>query len=322
MIACKICGNSENNKSYFVKEMMFGFRDIFEYIECGVCGCLQIKEVPANLEKYYPNNYYSFGKPKNLSWLASMIEPFVRKERAKYALTGRGLLGKYFARLKSSRAIYKWLKKCHIDFNSKILDVGSGSGTLVVSLYRDGFKNIEGADPYIPEEVKANGKVLVKKCDLSEPEGGYDLIMMHHSLEHMPNQQKVFEEIYRLLKPGGMAFIRIPTVSSVNWKRFGVHWANLDAPRHLYLHSIDSIKLLATDVGLRAEDIVFDSNDFGFWASMQYAQDIPLRDQRSYVENPDGSLFTREKIKEFKREAKKLNIERQGDQICVFLRKL
>jgi hypothetical protein len=40
--------------------MQLGLREEFEYFECSKCGCLQIEEVPLDLSKYYPDNYYSY----------------------------------------------------------------------------------------------------------------------------------------------------------------------------------------------------------------------------------------------------------------------
>lgn len=60
MMKCRICGNNKNNKIYQVKEMMFGFRDKFDYFQCATCNCLQISEIPCEISKYYPDNYYSF----------------------------------------------------------------------------------------------------------------------------------------------------------------------------------------------------------------------------------------------------------------------
>jgi hypothetical protein len=57
---CRICGNFDDNKIYTAREMMFGFRDEFDYIECSKCGCVQIVEIPKNINKYYPPNYYSY----------------------------------------------------------------------------------------------------------------------------------------------------------------------------------------------------------------------------------------------------------------------
>ena len=54
---CPICNNDKYNMSVIVKEMQQGFREEFEYIECGNCGCLFIKEIPDDLSKYYDINY-------------------------------------------------------------------------------------------------------------------------------------------------------------------------------------------------------------------------------------------------------------------------
>ena len=59
MHTCKVCQNSEHNKTFIAREMMFGVRDEFEYFECSNCGCVQIAEVPSNLAKYYPAEYLS-----------------------------------------------------------------------------------------------------------------------------------------------------------------------------------------------------------------------------------------------------------------------
>ena len=56
--ACRICRNEHGNTSFQAREMMFGFGDEFEYVECAQCGCLQIRSYPADLSKYYPSNYY------------------------------------------------------------------------------------------------------------------------------------------------------------------------------------------------------------------------------------------------------------------------
>jgi len=44
----------------------FGLRDEFRYLECGACRCVQLVDVPADLSKYYPPNYYSFASSGRL----------------------------------------------------------------------------------------------------------------------------------------------------------------------------------------------------------------------------------------------------------------
>jgi len=279
MFTCKICNNQNNNKIYHVKEMMFGMRDNFEYVECGNCGCLQIKDIPNNLSKYYPDNYYSFdeSEPEIKSYF---LEKFIRHQRALYVLQGKGFIGKLINNKKPAKSIYKWLKKVDVNFDSNILDIGSGKGALVRSLYKDGFKNILGIDPFIDKDVYLFNKKIVVKKDISEVTDKYDFVMLHHALEHMPEQHKVFSDIYNLLNKGGYVLIRIPTISSYTWRKFRENWSNLDAPRHLYLHSLKSIEMLAKKYNFITKDISFDSNNFGFWASIQYSKDIPLYDKK------------------------------------------
>lgn len=57
---CRICANAADNQTFRCTEKMFGFGGEFIYFQCGRCGCLQTKAVPADLSRYYPPHYYSF----------------------------------------------------------------------------------------------------------------------------------------------------------------------------------------------------------------------------------------------------------------------
>ncbi|MEP0264935.1 methyltransferase domain-containing protein [Dokdonia sp.] len=47
-------------------------------------------------------------------------------------------------------------------------------------------------------------------CNLPFGENEYDLIFCNHVLEHIPDDTKAMQELYRVLKPGGMAILQIP----------------------------------------------------------------------------------------------------------------
>lgn len=55
-LTCRICGEHANNNIYKVKEMMYGTKEEFNYFVCEKCKCMQIEEVPENLEQYYHND--------------------------------------------------------------------------------------------------------------------------------------------------------------------------------------------------------------------------------------------------------------------------
>lgn len=47
-------------------------------------------------------------------------------------------------------------------------------------------------------------------CALPFKNDSYDLILCNHVLEHIPNDIKAMEELYRVLKPGGTAILQVP----------------------------------------------------------------------------------------------------------------
>jgi len=47
-------------------------------------------------------------------------------------------------------------------------------------------------------------------CNLPFESDLYDVILCNHVLEHIPDDTKAMQELYRVLKPGGMAILQIP----------------------------------------------------------------------------------------------------------------
>jgi SAM-dependent methyltransferase len=324
IFVCKICGNRDKNKEFRVREMMFGSAEVFVYFECSACGCLQIKEIPADMSGYYPHEYYSFQTDTTIPVDKPdfPVARFLRHKRTEYYLGKKSCIGRLVFRyrpLERQLAEYLfWLKQCNAHLDSLILDVGCGNAKLLSELAWYGFRRLRGADSFIDRDF-TRGTVRVEKKEISAVSGAFDIIMLHHSLEHMRRPQQVFFDIARLLNKGGHALIRIPTVSSYAWREFGVNWVQIDAPRHFFLFTLRNIESLARNSGLSVKRIDFDSTEFQFIGSLQYAQGIPLRAGRSYCVDPLKSIFTAANVEEFREKAVALNKERAGDQVCVYL---
>ncbi len=47
-------------------------------------------------------------------------------------------------------------------------------------------------------------------CNLPFKDNSYDVILCNHVLEHIPDDTKAMKELYRILKPEGMAILQIP----------------------------------------------------------------------------------------------------------------
>jgi SAM-dependent methyltransferase len=311
---CSICGKPDGHSVFDVREMMFGFRDAFRYFECGACGCLQIAGIPEDISRYYPDNYYSYQADDG----GNIVRKFLIARRDRHAFTGRGAVGRLLYARYPNEAL-RSLARLPITKDTRILDVGCGSGTLLRALHRLGMRQLLGIDPYNDGDRDIAAGLRILKRDLRDVEGEWDLVMFHHSFEHLADPEGVLRKVASLLSSDAVCVIRIPVSSSHAWREYGVDWVQLDAPRHFFLHSVRSMEILADRCGLDLREVTHDSSAFQFWGSEQYRRDIPLRDERSHVENPKNSGFTKAEIAAFTARAEELNAAGQGDQAVFYL---
>ena len=104
-----------------------------------------------------------------------------------------------------------------------------------------------------------------------------------------------------------------------SWKKYGVNWMDLDAPRHLIIHSVKSMQLLAAQAGFELRDTVFDGNYMSLIGSDQYAKNIALPDTASYSVNKEAAGYTKADIENFKAITLENNLKKQTDQAAFYL---
>ncbi len=308
---CRICGNPKNNQSFFIKEKMFRTNDEFEYYECSECGCLQIKQFPASTKEYYPSNYYSYAHTQNSEPFLHLLKNNVKKACIYCRINNTGFVGKIASSFYND---YPWIIKNTLNFNSSILDVGCGDGNQLLWMHKLGFKKLKGIDPYIESDINYPMGVSIQKKFIQEESGLYDFIMLHHSFEHMDNPLETLEHLYKLLNHNSYILIRVPVSQSYAWRKYKTDWVQLDAPRHLFIHTTKSISVLADKVGLELTKVLYDSTMFQFTGSEKNLRNIPF-DQK------DSTVFTSKEIKHFSKAAVKLNDLKDGDTACFYLYK-
>lgn len=307
---CRLCGGPVA-EILSVPEMIYGSGERFDYFTCADCGCLQIAEIPSDLGRHYPAQYYSLAPigDRPMSWRRRYA---ARWEAARQG----GLLGRLCAALKPNLEL-RLLREIGIGPDDRILDVGCGRGDRVKMLVESGFHRAEGIDAFLAGEVSFAGRIIARPGRIEDAAGSYRLIMFHHSLEHMPDQQAALAEAKRLIGNDGRILIRVPTCSSAAWREYRENWVQLDAPRHLYLHSRESLRRLAAQQDLRVERMTDDSGSFQFWGSEQYRRGIALIDPRGHGKN--HRLFNQTDMKAFARRAEALNRKGEGDQVSLVL---
>lgn len=292
---------------------MLGTNHDFIYSECAKCGCLQINNIPSDIPRYYPSEYYSYKlTPK------SVFKRLRRGVRRRLILNIPSSFEWLIGFLSDKDPLFLIYRKLGIRLNSKVLDVGAGAGTHVLELREAGVNGALGLDPYLLNDQLWEGQLLVKKAALEDFDGAFDLITFHHSLEHMAEQTQALVRAKQLLKPGGRILVRIPTVSSEAFERYQECWFQIDAPRHYYLHSHKSIKFIAAEAGLFVSSMWCDSTPMQFLLSEQYKHGIPLFDDRSFVNNK-SKMFDKQQLVNFDKLTKSLNSSLRGDQICVVM---
>jgi len=270
---------------------------------------------PEDLAPFYPDEYYSFEPPKHVHGWRAAILGTPRRMRGEAYFGRPSLLGNYL-KAKLPRPELSAISRTTVNKHSRILDVGCGSGALLLELRELGFTSLAGVDPFYPATISYAG-IEIRKCRIEDLLGtSWDLIMFHHSFEHVRNPVETLTTVRGLLAKGGECLLRIPVVGWA-WQHYGVNWVQLDAPRHFFLHSEESLTRAANQAGLRVMKIEYDSTEFQFCGSELYVQDISLRSI-----GPRGSEETigRKKAQEFRARAEELNRQGRGDQAAFFLR--
>jgi predicted SAM-dependent methyltransferase len=72
------------------------------------------------------------------------------------------------------------------------------------------FKKQTNIDYTTTDLLSPLADVKADICNLPFEDNTYDIIFCNHVLEHIPDDTKAMQELYRVLKPGGMGIFQIP----------------------------------------------------------------------------------------------------------------
>jgi SAM-dependent methyltransferase len=284
--------------------MMLGLRQQFEYLECDRCGALQIRDIPADLAPYYAPPYYSFEPARP----APALRRWLRRRLADHALGKGDPVGALLARLRGVPDVLRGIRAAGLDRDNRLLDIGAGEGQTLLTLRDYGFRRLLGVDPYIRADLSHENGIQVLRAGIDDVTGSFDLVMFHHSFEHVSDPAGALAAARQRLTPRGRVLIRMP-VAAESWRRYGPDWVELDAPRHLHVHTVESLQLLARRAGLALTDVRWETTAFELWGSEQYRRDIPLSDPRSHFAfaGGRGEVFSRREMRRFAARARALN---------------
>jgi len=211
----------------------------FEYRRCVSCRTLFLADVPSDLARYYPEDYY--GLPS-----LDVLDRAADGEAPKLALI-----------------------RAHAD-GGRLVEIGAAFGIFARAAQRAGFEvtalEMDARCCRYLEEV-----VGVDAIETDAPQAVLDdlgparVITLWHVLEHLPRPWDVLAAGARCLEPGGVLAIAMPNPASLQFRVLGARWAHVDAPRHLFLIPFEALRARADALGLRLAEVVTSDPAGRYW---------------------------------------------------------
>ena len=180
--------------------------------------------------------------------------------------------------------------------DSRVLDIGCYTGSLISDLSQTGFSDVYGVD--VDSHAVARGQKLYPALEariisydgvtLPFAEATIDVVTMFDVLEHIPNVEKFLsQQVQRVLKPGGTLVFQTPNkYTNIPWEILIHKSFTKYKSYHMSLQSYRSLKLLLQTAAFQDIEIV--KRDI---LNPYYLE--PLRQRIGVLANPLATFFNR-----------------------------
>lgn len=238
-VACNLCGSHERTLVVSGSDIEHPQNHfMYTLYRCSRCGLIYLSPRPATPEEFaaiYPASYGSY-----------------MQDRQRLVVALRRLAWRPEVREISKLTTAQ----------SSILEIGSATGEFLVGLRNAGRPHVQGV------ELSATAvQVARERHGLTIFEGelhaahfaaaSFDLVVMRHTLEHVPDPRSILAEIGRILRPGGHYIFTIPNVESVTERIFGPSWYGWMIPRHFYGFPARSLRIMLRLAGLEPCKVIY-----------------------------------------------------------------
>lgn len=226
---CPICSAKELSEVLHCNDFLVS-NTAFSLCRCSICGFTFTQDFPneSSIGRYYD-------APEYIS----------------HTDTKKGIINRLYhtARNISLKSKVNLVKKhaTNVSANS-LLDIGCGTGYFLEAISKQGWKafGIEKSES-VRNQTRLRLSLQTEDTDYlpSVPNESLDAVTLWHVLEHIENLNETFDNIYRILKKDGTAFIALPNRKSFDAEHYKAYWAAYDVPRHLWHFSPSDFRLLA-----------------------------------------------------------------------------
>lgn len=219
---CPVCGDAIDR--VLIKDVIArGSR--YDILRCDRCGVGRTSPVPRpeELAGMYATGGYRTGEGRRFRGMIEALIVVSRQQRR--------------------RRIEKYVK------NGAVLDVGCGRGLFLDIMRRHGWRvaGVEIDREAADRASRSYGIEVIEEAGMPTalPDGHFDVVTIHHVLEHLPDPEGLIRECARVLKGGGLLVVNVPNLQSLQATFGKGAWFHLDPPFHLYHFSEEGLgKLL------------------------------------------------------------------------------
>ncbi len=134
-----------------------------------------------------------------------------------------------------------------------LLDVGCHTGVFVEIAARHGW-DAWGIEPsrWAVERAQARGLRVIQGTlgTAGLPETHFDMVTMWDVIEHLTDPRGALQQVYRLLKPGGLAVVHTIDIESLFARSMGARWPWL-MEMHIYYFSRRTLRAMLEKCGFQ-----------------------------------------------------------------------
>lgn len=218
-ISCPICSTHSLERDWILED--------YAFTRCKSCGNMyqSRRPVKSDLEARYDSEYFQYEIENEKNFLDLML---------------------------------KGINDVGFDLNKKgsVLDIGCATGIFLGFMKEKGWsvQGVEICAPAARYGIEKRGvPISIGTLEDAELEDGiFDVVHISHVIEHVTDPAQFIQDIFRVLKPGGILYCTTPNIAGFQAKLFKERWRSAIAD-HMVLFSVHSLKQLLRSEGFKID---------------------------------------------------------------------